>query len=119
MKVAALKSTIHKQIENNSAPALRATTLSKTARAVLPGKSIQQNITLWQIRYSFVKNTLIDPIHQWFYLQIHKSHFEDMADTESTDETLEGISDEEDQDKEASSKYFVALWTPFCWKSKK
>ena len=65
------------------------------------------------------KNTLIDPIHQWFYLQIHKSHFEDMADTESTDETLEGISDEEDQDKEASSKYFVALWTPFCWKSEK
>ena len=42
-----------------------------------------------------------------------------MADTVSTDETLEGISDEEDQDKEASSKYFVALWTPFCWKSKK
>ena len=65
------------------------------------------------------KNTLIDPIHQWFYLQIHKSHFEDMADTVSTDETLEGISDEEDQDKEASSKYFVALWTPFCWKSRK
>ena len=66
------------------------------------------------------KNTLIDTIHRiWFCLQIHKSHFEDMADTDSTDGTLGGISDEEDQDKEASSKYFVALWTPLCWKSKK
>ena len=55
VKVATLKRTIHKQIENNLASALCANTLSKTARAVFPGKSIQQNNSLWQIRYSFIQ----------------------------------------------------------------
>ena len=66
------------------------------------------------------KNTLIDTIHRiWFCLQIHKSHFEDMADTDSTDGTLGGISDEEDQDKEASSKYFLHFGHHFAGKVKK